>query len=495
MQLLVAALSALVLVVSVGGYVVVRWFDGTIARLHLDLGNGATAADGTSNWALVGTDSRAGTGNEYGGTKAVGGQRSDTTILAHIDKDGTTTMVSIPRDTYVTIPAYDDAKGQHHPAQKNKFNHAIEVGGPSLLVATLQQLTGLHVDHYAAVDLAGFKRITDAVGGVNVCVLRSFAPPERTLNDAGTAYVTSTNTNDPFSGWHGGPGVLHVNGDQALAFVRQRHGLPEGDLNRIQRQQQFLGSVFRSATDKGTLFNPAHITSLLFGIRDALTLDDNTSSSDLESLAERLKGTDASKVVFTTLPVRGLKESDPGVFSAGNTLQLPDVGSVQVYDQQALDAFLAPLRGQKPSPSPSATPPTPAPVVAVAPSKVRVEVRNGTTRPGLAGRVRTGLQQQRFRSSVGPDEGSAVTSSEVRYAGRDRAAADTVAAAVPGSVERADASLAPGTVLLVLGNSYTGLQTVRVKGQTSAAPTAAPQASTPVPPPVTAASPGNRCTL
>jgi len=91
-----------VLVVSVGGYVIVTWFDGTIIRLPLSLGSGS--GSGVSNWLLVGTDSRAGTGNEYGGSTAVAGQRSDTTILAHLAKDGTTTTVSIPRDTYVQIP-------------------------------------------------------------------------------------------------------------------------------------------------------------------------------------------------------------------------------------------------------------------------------------------------------------------------------------------------------------------------------------------------------
>ncbi len=497
-QLLVGTLSALILIVSVGGYVVVRWFDGTISRLHLDLSTGTAAASGTSNWLLVGTDSRAGTGNEYGG-KAVAGERSDTTILAHVDKNGTTTMVSIPRDTLVSIPAYQDSAGQKHPAQKNKFNHAIEVGGPPLLVATVKQLTGINVDHYVSVDLAGFKRVTDAVGGVNVCVLKSTAPPDSNPNDAGTATIISTNTNDPFSGWHGGPGNLHLNGDQALAFVRQRHGLPDGDLNRIQRQQQFLGSIFRSATGSGTLFNPARVASLLFSVRDALSLDNGTTSSDLEALAERLKGTAASNVVFTTLPVRGLLPTDPGVFSANNLLQLANVGSVEVYDPKALDAFLAPLRGEQPSPAPSSAAPT-APIVAVAPSAIRVQVHNGTMRSGLARNVSTGMAQLHFTSSIGADA-PALATSEVQYAPADQKSADTVMAAVPGSVARADASLVPGTVVLVLGDNYAGLQTVRVgSGATTATPTrpaagVPTPAPTPTPPPVTAESASNRCTL
>ena len=132
-NLIAVVMSLVVVVASVGGYVVVQWFDGSIARIHLNLGQNrpADAGSGTQNWLLVGTDSRAGAGGEYGD---VPGQRSDTTILAHLDKDGTTTNVSFPRDSLVTIPAYTDSKGVTHPAHKDKFNSAISLGGPSLLV-------------------------------------------------------------------------------------------------------------------------------------------------------------------------------------------------------------------------------------------------------------------------------------------------------------------------------------------------------------------------
>lgn len=496
-RVLLAVLSTAVLAFSVGGYLVTNYFDHTIARLHLDLGGSTPAADSSSNWLLVGTDSRAGSGSQYG---SVPGQRSDTTILAHLAKDGTTTLVSIPRDTYVEVPAYTDTKGNRHPAAKDKFTNAINVGGPSLLVATVEQLTGLQVEHYVSVDLAGFRQITDAVGGVTVCLEQSsFSSNDQ--NDAGTATVHVSNTNDPFSGWHGGPGTLHLNGEQALAFVRQRHGLPEGDINRIERQQQFLGSVFRSATATRNLLDPARVTSLLFSVRDALSLDQNTSSSDLEALAERLKGTTTSKLVFITLPVRELTASDPHVFSQGGLLQLPKVGSVVVYDQQALDAFLAPLREHSPSPPPSTTPapapaPAPARVVALAPAQVRVQVRNATSRTGLAGRVSRALEQLQFRSSVGADQSPQLDASQVRYAPADRQAAQTVAAAVPGSVLRQDLTQTPSTVVLALGTGYDRLQAVTVQGQTSTRTAPAPSpATSPSAPPMTAASAGNRCTL
>jgi len=316
-------------------------------------------------------------------------------------------------------------------------------------------------------------------------------------NDAGTATIHVTNTNDPFSGWHAGPGTVHLTGEQALAFVRQRHGLPEGDINRIQRQQQFLGSVFRSATAPGSLFNPARVTSLLLSVRNALSLDQNTSTSDLEALAERLKGTAASKVVFSTLPVRELTPTDPHVFSQGNLLQLPNVGSVVVYDQKTLDAFLAPLRGQTSAPAPTAAV-RQAPVVRLAPAqvrvRVRVRVRNGTTRPGLAGQVSRGLTQLRFRSTVAADLTPGAAATQVRYTAADAQAAQTLAAAVPGSVLHEDNTLTPGAVVLALGEDYDRLQAVRTQGQAPAGSISAPAPSANLAP-VTADSASNRCTF
>jgi len=359
-------------------------------------------------------------------------------------------------------------------------------------VATVEQLTGLQLDHYVSVYLAGFKQITDAVGGVSVCVKPS-AFSSNDQNDAGTATIHVTNTNDPFSGWHAGPGTVHLTGEQALAIVRPRHGLPEGDINRIQRQQQFLGSVFRSATAPGSLFNPARVTSLLFSVRNALSLDQNTSTSDLEALAERLKGTAASKVVFSTLPVRELRPTDPHVFSQGNLLQLPNVGSVVVYDQKTLDAFLAPLHGQTSAPAPTAAAQQ-APVVRLAPAQVRVRVRNGTTRPGLAGQVSRGLTQLRFRSTVAADLTPGAAGTQVRYTAADAQAAQTLAAAVPGSVLHKDNTLTPGAVVLALGKDYDRLQAVRTQGQAPSGSTTAPAPSANLAP-VTPDSASNRCTF
>ncbi len=379
-------LSLAVLVVSVGGFVVVKWFDSSIARVHLSLGQSrpAEAQRGTENWLLVGTDSRAGTDGQYG---SVEGQRSDTTILSHLDANGTVTNVSFPRDTLVKIPAYTDSKGDQHPAHKDKFNAAISLGGASLLVRTVEQLTGIRIDHYVSVDLAGFQRMSQVIGGVQVCLLPSSYV--ETTTEAGITHV-STNINDSYSGFHGKVGEQTVVGSQALAFVRQRHGLVDGDIGRIRRQQQFLGAVFRKATSTAVLANPAKLTSLLSAISSSLTLDQNTSLSDLEQLALRLADTAADKITFETLPQRSLSLSDTdlgevftdsaGVLELIPTGQTQSVGSVQILEQPGFYEVIAALKdipslpstatpeptvpsGSAPPPSsgPTAAPTSPAP--------------------------------------------------------------------------------------------------------------------------------------
>ncbi|WP_241255490.1 LCP family protein, partial [Candidatus Protofrankia californiensis] len=204
---LAGVLSMAVVVASTGGYVIYRYFDAQINRVALALGDDrerpAAAPPGTANFLLVGSDSRAGTGNMYQSQEVVPGERADTTMLAHLDADGTTTLVSFPRDTLVRIPGHG----------RNKLNSVITIGGPSLLIKTIENLTDIKIDHFVSIDLAGFKAMTDAIGGVTVCV--------KPLPDGGTS-----NLHDNYSQWHGVVGENHLNGEQALSFVRQRYGLP-----------------------------------------------------------------------------------------------------------------------------------------------------------------------------------------------------------------------------------------------------------------------------
>jgi LCP family protein required for cell wall assembly len=495
-NLIAAVVSVLILVVSVGGYVVESWFNGSIARIHLNLGSHrpASAVHGSENWLLVGVDSAV--AGEYGDRA---GERSDTVILAHLDGDGTTTNVSFPRDTLVTIPAFTDSKGTSHPSHMAKFNEAISDGGPSLLIRTVEQLTNIRVDHYVQVNLDGFKKISQAINGVQICILPS------TYHDP--TDVNITNINDGYSGFHGRNGTQTLVGNQALAFVRQRHGLPEGDIDRIKRQQQFLGSVLRTATSNHFLFNPAAVLRLLSAIKGALTLDDGTSLTDLEKLGIRLRGLDPGKVIFETIPQRNLQATDTDlgqVFtdSQGFLELIPkgetaSVANVQVLDQAGFAAMVAKLKDQKPpaTPKSSAAPKPKTEKVTVPPSQVTVTVQNATTTSGLAGQVSRALANEQFRTGA-PENATTrgLQVSEVHYAPGERAAAVTLAAAIPGAVLKQDSTVTTG-VVLILGANYTQVNPVSLSSSLPVNPNPTPTAAvTSGPPQVTAASLGNRCT-
>ncbi|WP_462187329.1 MULTISPECIES: LCP family protein [unclassified Frankia] len=419
----------MVLLAAVGGWTAYEYFDAQINRIRLGLGGDrpAEAAEGTRNFLLVGSDSRAGTGGEYESQGAVTGERSDTTMLAHLDVDGTTTMVSFPRDILVRIPGHG----------LGKLNSAITLGGPSLLIRTIENLTDIKIDHYVSVDLAGFKEMTDAIGGVTVCV--------KPLPNGG-----KSNLYDPWSQWRGTVGKNHLNGERALAFVRQRHGLPDNDFDRIRRQQQFIGAIFTQATTTGVLANPVRLENLLQAATRALTIDDGTSMNDMRALATRLRGMSADQIRFETIPVHA-----PTPAEGGNAVgELPRFGSVQLYDPETLEKFFAPLRGRARDTRESSVTPTPT----VDPAQVLIDVYNGAGVGGLAATAAGELRQAGFR--VGPPQtwqAGVVETTQVRYRPGEQAAAHAVQADVPGSRLRADASVPAGHITLVLGTSYDGV--------------------------------------
>jgi LCP family protein required for cell wall assembly len=437
-----ALLSVSIFVMTAGGWAIYHYFDGQINRFRIDIGGDRPpdAAPGTTNYLLVGSDSRAGTGNEFSKGEDVVGERSDTTMLAHLDADGSTTLVSFPRDTLVRIPGHG----------RDKLNAAVTIGGPSLLIETIEDLTDIKIDHYVSIDLAGFREMTDAIGGVTVCV--------KPLPDGSKA-----NLYDPMSQWRGRVGVNHLDGATALAFVRQRYGLPGGDLDRIRRQQQFISAVLERTTSTGVLANPVKLESLLSAATTALTVDDNTDIDHLRTLATRLRGLSADRVKFETIPVHPPTDAD-GADAQG---LLHPWGSVQLYEPRQLDAFFEPLRdhrreGSAPEAAsdagPGTGPATSSGTTTPAASTIRVDVFNATGKPGLAAEVAADLTHAGFQ--VGQPSNwprGVVSTSQVRHAPGRLAEARAVAAVVPDAVPTSDPTLVGGNVSLVLGTSFSGV--------------------------------------
>jgi LCP family protein required for cell wall assembly len=232
---------------------------------------------GTENWLLVGSDSRAeattGEGNQVW---KPGQQRTDTIMLLHLPADRKKAyIISFPRDSWVEIPGYG----------RQKINAAFSFGGPKLLVETMESLTGIRVDHFGAIDFEGFKSMTDALGGVTVNIKQSVYDPARKKQWAA--------------------GRQKLDGEEALLFVRQRYNLPNGDFDRIKRQQAFLGALAKQAADRGTLTNPLKLDRFLSALTKSISVDEGVSAGDLRSLAVSMRSVRASDVMFMTLPNKG----------------------------------------------------------------------------------------------------------------------------------------------------------------------------------------------
>ena len=411
-------------------YAAYNHYGGRIQTLPglVDLQDGQGGVTRAENYLVVGSDSADGLTDaqlrEVGTNRSQReGVRPDTILLVHVPADGSAAqVVSLPRDSYVEIPGH----------AKNKINSAYETGeeaapggGPQLLVDTVEQLTGLQVDHYVQVSLYGFYTITNAIGGVEVCLTRP-------------AKDEDANIDLP-------AGVQTLQGKDALAFVRQRKGVPGGDLGRIRRQQYYLGALTRQALSAGVLLNPGRLNDLLNAVGNNLLVDPGTDRSDMLDLAFRLRGVSAGKVTFRTVPIAGDGLVDvPGPVDA----------AVVLLDEPALPGFFATLGNPVAAPA--------GPPLTVPPASIRVRVDNASGRAGLGTQVADALERVGFAAATVGTAGTTSTTTVVRH-GTDRAdSAQTVAAALPGAVVQADPDLPTSGLVVSVGSGYRGTQAVKV---------------------------------
>jgi LCP family protein required for cell wall assembly len=267
---IVAILVALVLVATVGEYINLN------NRLHheavLASYAGQPAQGSGSNWLIAGSDSRQGlsaaqekalsTGTD------IGGSRTDTILVLHVPASGQPVLISLPRDSWVPIPGHGE----------DKINAAFAIGGPALLAQTVQNVTGLRIDHYMEIGFGGFVGVVNAVGGVHMCI-------QFPLHD------TASGLNIP-------KGCQTLDGAQALAYVRDRHDFAEQDLQRVQDQRLLLKALLAKMTSPGVLLNPFAAIPAADGAAATLSVDSGTSLRQLVQVAFALR-----HPITTTVPI------------------------------------------------------------------------------------------------------------------------------------------------------------------------------------------------
>jgi LCP family protein required for cell wall assembly len=268
----VGAMSVATLLVSGGAWLLTGYVSSGLARL--EAGTSGTPASGPVNILVVGVDTRAGLTRRQQLALHVGsatGANTDTMMLVHIPADRESIqVVSLPRDSWVSIPGHG----------MNKINAAYGLGGPPLMVSTVEQATGLAINDYVEVSFVGFVRVINELGGVNVCL--PFA------------------VSDSESGLHMSAGEHHVYGVTALKFARDRQSFTTSDLHRIADQQQLLASLFAQATASGILANPVRLQQVLSSVTASVTVD---RGFNVTELANELRDIRPGSVSFTTVPI------------------------------------------------------------------------------------------------------------------------------------------------------------------------------------------------
>lgn len=320
-----SCVALLTMVIAFGGFALLR-LRSNVHTAEINIGElSENLASGPLDILVIGSDTRSGANGIYGSSAdAEAGARSDVMMLVQVSEDRSmVNVISFPRDLMVDIPkCTDPTTGEVYPASSNtQINESLERGGPGCTVATISNLTGVAIDHFMLVDFNAVKALSSVVGGVQVCVTKAI--------------------DDTYSGLKLPAGTSSVEGEQALAFLRSRHGFGDGsDTARIKAQQSFLASLLRKVHSEGTLSNPATLLKMAEAITQNVTVDNElTQLGNLVGIGSIFASVDLNKIVFATVP------NEPYIYDQ-NKLQL----------SPEADAFFAKLQNDQPLVNPPASP-------------------------------------------------------------------------------------------------------------------------------------------
>ncbi|WP_436790993.1 LCP family protein [Yinghuangia sp. YIM S10712] len=470
-------LAVAILLTSGVGWAWIKYMDGKLHRINPFSTSGNrpdTGAEGDLNFLIVGTDSREGVPRKTLNQLHAGGEScdcTDTMMIVHLNaKRDKATVVSIPRDSYVTFPAHKDKhSGKDVPESQGKINAAYTRGGAALTVAAVERATNIRIDHYIEVNFLAFVAVVDKLGGVEMC--------------------SPIPLKDPKSGLDLPAGTSHLDGVESLQYVRARYlpSDPTGDIGRTERQQKFMAQILARATSTGTLANPVKLQGVLDAVFSSITVDEGLSVKGLLDLGTKMKGLSNSGVTYAQIP---LKSMDHHVEGWGSTVLWDDAKARVLFDTIRADRdILQPSKSPSPAPSQGSAAPTGPVPVEVPPSEVWVQVYNGTATQGLGSRAHTELGAAGFSTRAAARDGETIGISDaeqtvIRYDPRWDRSVQTVAAALPGSKLQPIEGLGR-TIEVVVGSSYAGVTPVAVAATPkpvtpSASPSGGPSPTPPI---------------
>jgi LCP family protein required for cell wall assembly len=280
---------------------VIAW--SQIARVEAAPSGERPADQPGTTFLLVGSDSREGLSAEERrrlGTGSSGGQRTDTIMILSIPPGGRPALISVPRDSFVAIPGHGD----------NKINAAYAIGGPELLVQTVEQNTGLRIDAYTEIGFGGFVQVIDALGGIRMCLPKAIQDRDSNLDLPA--------------------GCQMLNGANALGYVRMRKADPRGDLGRVERQRQMLAAVAAEAASPLTVINPVRYWSVLTSGAQAVAIGQDTGFFEMVAMANAMRQVSGGGGLTLTVPV-----ADPDASTS--------VGSAVLWDEERSEEMFADL--------------------------------------------------------------------------------------------------------------------------------------------------------
>ena len=382
--------------------------------------------EGPLNILVMGSDTREGIGTtEYGTDTVEGGAHSDTNLLVHLSADRNRAMVvSIPRDSMVPAPEdCNDLSSTVENGEVRQWNMNFNQGGAPCVIRTLEGNTDIRIDHFIVIDFAGFTRMVDALGGIEVCLPEDVSDPEAQFELAAGRHT--------------------LDGKQALGYVRVRKQIGDGsDLGRIGRQQAFMSSVAQKATSTSLLLRPDRLYAFLDAATESMTTDSELSTTELARIANSVRSIGLNKVEFVTVPTEVYPE-DP------NRVQWTEEADV-LWEAIRFDR---PLTSDEPAPSATGTgsATTPSEPLTVSPDQISVSIVNASGVSGLSAQTARALAVQGFVSMLGGNlPVGEVTGTVIRHSSANAEAARTVQAAFPGS-ELVEDETVVGPIVVQMG--------------------------------------------